>query len=328
MAHAFLALAFVALVPGDGPARKDAPRERHPLAPSLPLLTAEEAAKYERIISRFIDYDTGKLRGEEGRKALDDLKRLGPEAIPPLIDGLNRAANLEHSCPAVVIARKLAILLNASNDTELLDFARETIGAGVTAKRHQGVIKDLRVACMLRKSLVQRRAMTAGLQAGPAQQALRSLPLAELVEAAGTERGPRLKMVLVELEQRQGGQVINALGAAASSYEPDVQQLARSLLIRHLSRQSSTAVKAKLRDDRAVVRAAAARVIGAKGWRFGGELIDLLSDTDADVRQAARRALVQLARGPDYGPQRDAGEGERAEAVRQWGSWWAAQTRK
>ncbi len=171
----------------------------------------------------------------------------------------------------MIIARKLARFLNASDDTELLDFARETIGAGVTARRHQGVIKDLRVACMLRKSLVQRRAMAAGLKAGPGQQALRSMSLAKLVEAAGSERGPRLKMVMVELEQRKGEEVINALGAAATSYEPDVQQLARGLLVRHLGRQGGTVVKAKLKDDRAVVRAAAAQVVGAKGWRFGGE---------------------------------------------------------
>jgi hypothetical protein len=328
MAQAILALAFVALVPADAPPRKDTPRERHPLAPSLPQLTAEEETKIEGVIDRFIDYDTGKLRGAEGRKALEDFKRLGPEAIPPLIDGLNRAANLGHSCATVIIARKLAVFLGATNDQQLLDFARETIGAGVTATRHQGVIKDLRVACMVRKSVVQRQAMAAWVQAKPGPSPLRSMSVAQLVEAAGSERGPHLKMVLVELEQRKGNQVINALGAAASSYEPDIRQLARVLLVRHLSRQTGTAVKAKLKDDRPAVRAAAAEVIAVRGWRFGSELIDLLSDADADVRQAARRALVQLARGTDYGPEANATAAERADAIRQWDSWWAAQTGK
>src|SRR5437588_11888290 len=204
MSPALLSLALAALVAGDPPAGKDAPRERHPLAPSLPLLTEQEEARIERTIDRFIAYDIGQLRGAEGIKALNDLKRLGPEPMPSLIDGLNRAANFEHSCPAVVIARKLASLLNASNDPELLDFARENIGAGVTARRHLGVIKDLRVACMLRKSALQRQALAAGTQAAPGQQSLRGLSLSELVAAAGSERGPRLKLVLVDPEQRNG----------------------------------------------------------------------------------------------------------------------------
>jgi hypothetical protein len=298
MTAALLSLAFVSLLPAD------APRERHPLAPSLPLLTAEEEAKIERIIDRFIDYDVGKLRGPEGLKALNDFKRLGPEAIPSLIDGLNRAGNLEHSCPAVIIARKLASFLTVSNDQELLEYARENIGAGVTAKRHQGVIKDLRVACMLRKGALQRQALAAGVRVAPAAPSLRSLPLADLVGAAGSERGPRLKLILMELEQRQGGKVIDALGAAAAgSYETDVQELARGLLVRHLTRQGGAVLKNRLKDDRPVVRAAAARVVGARGLRYGAELIELLGDDDATVRQAARQALVQLARGTDYGPE-------------------------
>ena len=328
MTTTVLTLALVAFLPADPPTRKDAPRERHPLAPSLPLLTEEEEAKIERIIDRFIAYDTGKLRGPEGLKALNDFKRLGPEAIPPLIDGLNRTANFQHTCPAVIIARKLGALLIASDDQELLEFARENIGAGVSAKRHLGVIKDLRVACMLRKSALQRRALATGVPPGADTQALRSKSLAQLVEAAGSERGPRLKTVLVELEQRKGDQVLGTLSAATGSYETDVQQLARSLLVRHLARQSAAVLKEKLKDDRPAVRAAAARAVGASGLRWGSELIELLDDSDADVQQAARQALVQLARGADHGPQAGASATERAEAARRWTAWWARQTGK
>jgi len=294
----------------------------------LPLLTDKEEAKIEQIISRFIDYDTGKLRGADGAKALNDFKALGPEAIPSLIDGLNRAANLEHSCPAVIIGRKLAGFLIASNDKELLDFARENIGAGVTAHRHQEVIKDLRLACMLRKSALQRMALARDAQARSGQLVLRAMSLADLVAAAGSERGPRLKMILGELEQRRGDPVINVLAAAAGSYEKDIQDLGRQLLQSHLSRQGGTALKEKLKDDRPAVRAAAARAVGAGGWRFGRELIDCLGDPDPAVRQAARRALVQLARGPDYGPEPGADVDARAEAVRQWEAWWTRQSRK
>src|SRR6476659_9771060 len=91
-------------------------RERHPLAPSLPLLTRDEYKKIDTIIDRFIDYDTGKLKGAEGKKALEDFNKLGSESIFNLIDGLNRTANMEDSCPAVIIAKRVATILRASED--------------------------------------------------------------------------------------------------------------------------------------------------------------------------------------------------------------------
>ena len=107
------------------------PRERHPLAPSLPLLTEKESAAIDHIIDRFIAQDVGKLKGQEGLKAVADFKALGPEAIPNLIDGLNRAANLEDSCPAVLIAKKLAIAAGRYPRLEIAGFCpREHRGRG------------------------------------------------------------------------------------------------------------------------------------------------------------------------------------------------------
>src|SRR5262245_52994819 len=77
-------------------------RERNPIAPSLFLPTKEESKRYEKVINRFIQFDIGELKGGEGKKAYEEFKRLPPEAICELIEGFNRAANLEHSCPAVI----------------------------------------------------------------------------------------------------------------------------------------------------------------------------------------------------------------------------------
>jgi hypothetical protein len=52
-------------------------------------------------------------------------------------------------------------------------------------------------------------------------------------------------------------------------------------------------------------------------------LIDCLADESVDVQQAGRRALVQLARGPDFGPEADATVLERAESIRRWREWLA-----
>src|SRR4051812_3651467 len=114
-------LPLLLLVVGDTPAE----RPRHPLAPSLPLLTKEEEKRYDDVVERFIQYDTGKLTGPAGKKALADFTALGPEAFFNLLDGFNRAANLEASCPAVIIARKIAGILRTSEDLELITFARE-----------------------------------------------------------------------------------------------------------------------------------------------------------------------------------------------------------
>jgi hypothetical protein len=54
------------------------------------------------------------------------------------------------------------------------------------------------------------------------------------------------------------------------------------------------------------------------------ELIPLLDDDEGTVIAAARAALKALT-GEDFGPGRDAGPTERAEAVKKWKAWWAKQ---
>ena len=131
------------------------PRKPHPLAPSLPELTDKEEEQIDRIVERFIQADTGKLKGDAARQAIADFQKLGPEATFALIRGLNRAAAIEHSCPAVTIAKKLNGILSKTKDRQLLDFARENAGAGVEKSRHMNVIKDLRVNCTLRKNALE-----------------------------------------------------------------------------------------------------------------------------------------------------------------------------
>lgn len=311
-----------AVVRGD-----DTPRKPNPFAPSLPLLTEEEEAKIDEIIDRFIQFDTGKLKGAEGKKALQDFQKLGPEAIPALIRGLNRAATIEATCPAATIGKKLVGMIKASDDTQLLEFARENIGLGVEKSPHMGIIKDLRVACMVRKRDVMAKGVASKTQPKetPAGSTVAKMSIADLAKATASERGSKLKDILTELEGRSGELALNTLAAHTTYYDEEIQKLARDLLAKHLGRQSATAVKEKLKDERAEVRIAAARAIGDKGMKLGSELIDLLGDKEADVQQAARQALVKLAKGTDYGPERDAKENERTEAVKQWRAWWAKQ---
>jgi hypothetical protein len=321
----FLSMTLALVLHGAPPKSADPPKQSG-IAPSLRALTDEEEQKLDEIIDRFIEQDTGKLKGEEGKKAKKEFEKLGRDAIPALIRGLNRAAAIEHSCPVLVIAKKLNKLLASSDDLELLEFARENIGAGVGRTRHSSILKDLRVSCMLRSNVVKRK-QAAAAAAGPKQAA--RMTVAELTSAAGSERGARLKQVLTELEKRRGDEVISALGtAAAASYDKEIQELARSLLGKHLSRQKIDVIKARLGDDSVEVRIAAAGAVAAKKLKLGSELIDLLEDKEARVRDAAHKALLSLSMGKDYGPDAKAGDKERAEAIKKWREWWEAQSKR
>src|SRR5262249_28403962 len=140
---------------------------------------------------------------------------------------------------------------------------------------HGAVLKDLKFSAMMRRNLLARRGPTTtpppvitGTSGG--KSSLSSLSVGDLAEAAGKEHGTRLKQVLTELGQRRGSEAITALAAAATSYDGDVQKVARDGLVSSLSRLSATDLAENLKDSRPEVRAAAARVVAAQGRRLAG----------------------------------------------------------
>ena len=281
---------LLALVLGAPPtADKEAPPRASGVAPSLPALTIKEEDRLDEIIDRFIQADIGKLRGPDGQKAVKDFDTLGTESIPALIRGLNRAAELDHSCPTLVIKRKLMKMLLASQDLELLDYARENIGAGVVRSSHAGSLNDLRVQLMLRKNALVRLGST-----GPKPVA--SLTTTELVRSASSEKGVRQKQVLTELATRRGAEALTTLTGLANSAEPEMRTFALDLVERNLSRQSAAVIKERLTDANVDVRKASIRV-ASRTPALVGEVIDLLDDGLSEVREEAHAALVKLARG-------------------------------
>ncbi len=302
------AILIVAQVPTD---LRD--RERHPLAPSLPRLTAEESTKIDAVIDRLIDADTGKIRGDDAKKANDDFNRLGPEAIFNLIDGLNRAANMESSCPAVIIGKKVGRVLSTTDDLDLLQFAKENIGADVTAKRHLNVLKDLQSLILFRKAAVQRTIAVKG-------KSPQTMSLAELEKAISKESGGKLKTILTEAEKRQGPKAVDLLVMGIKNADAEVATLSQGLLAKNLQHQSGDGLKTLLKHERKDVRIGAAQAIEAKKLRFGAELIVLLQDGDDDVRQAGRSALRAIS-GVDYGPELSANSDTRLTAIERWRDW-------
>jgi hypothetical protein len=312
---------ILALTFATGQSAANDPRPPHPFAPSLPQLTPKEEAQYEAIVDRFIQFDTGKLPGAAGKKAVEDFDQLPPEAIFVLIDGFNRTANMEASCPAVVIGKKIIRILNASDDLELLTFAKDNLGAGVTAKRHLGMLKDVQFSILLRKGTLQCRQAVASAAGSASGKSSGSMSLGQLVKAADTKKGAQLKSVLTELEKRQGPQVFQTLAIAAASPDKEIQLLGTGLLAKHATRQSDAQLKDLLKHERPEVRAAAAKEIGTRGLVLANELINLLLDNEPAVQQAARAALRQLSRGLDFGPELEASLGERETAMRRWRAW-------
>ena len=240
-------------------------------------------------------FDTGQLGGEEGKKALADFDKLGPESIPALIRGINRAAVMENSCPTLVIAKKLSRMLAASDDDELLDFAHDNIAAGVDHSQHMRVLQDLRVMCMLRRNALLRLAERTGIKAP------HKMTTAELADAMTRDSGNRLKMELMELGQRKGPDVLTGLVAAAGNKDQDVQKLALDLLTAQMGTQGIEVVQTEMRDEHIDARLAAARA-AAKFTSLAGDLIGLLADPDPDVAAAAHQSLVKISGGEDYGP--------------------------
>jgi HEAT repeat protein len=298
------------------------PRKPSAIAPSLPALTKEEEAKLDDLIDRFMLADTGRLRGAEARKATEAFEKLGPEAIPALIRGINKAARIKHSCPTLMISRKLNKLLMASEDPVLLEFARDEIGADGSLRRspHAGTLQDLRVRCMLRRNALARRP-------APPPRGPSAMTTPELARAASTQRGERLQGILRELGKRDGKEALAGLTVAAGSYDKDTQKLGRELLDANLGRQSMSFVKEKLEDDSAEVRRSAVRVAAGKHVELVPAIIGRLTDADAGVRGEARQALVKLSKGEeDFGPAAGASAAQQREAQKRWQAWWDRRT--
>lgn len=313
MRHLVLVLLFAVV------ARADEPRKPHPFAPSLPELTEEEEKKLDAIIDRFILYDTGRLRGEEGLQAAREFAKLGPESIPALIRGINRSAAINNSCPVTVIAAKLNRFFAASQDPKLLEYAKDEIGAGVGPTVHRAVLQDLRFAINQRKNALARAGITTAL---PRPQILTTVATASLIEEAGKERGEKLRQLLFELAKRNGDEVINTLGVHAASYDKEVQLTARNALQHVLTRLKPEELKPKLSDEKAEVRLAAVQVARNRQLPWGSELIERLNDDDVNVRLWAQSALTKLANGIDYGPPRNPTSQQRQQAVERWQAWW------
>jgi hypothetical protein len=77
----------------------------------------------------------------------------------------------------------------------------------------------------------------------------------------------------------------------------------------------------KLQSKQPLMRWLAIQVISRKRLHVEREVIETLRDPNPVVRQAAREALVRLARGTDFGPPRNATPTQVAQSIEAWQGW-------
>src|SRR5205823_9195684 len=96
-------------------------------------------------------------------------------------------------------------------------------------------------------------------------------------------------------------------------------------LLLQISNSDEAALHAALSDTRPLVRLLGSRVIGSRHHHLENALIDRLGDRSNAVTQEARKALVRLARGTDFGPPPKTTKAARERSVAAWKSWLALQ---
>jgi hypothetical protein len=138
----------------------------------------------------------------------------------------------------------------------------------------------------------------------------------------------RQSELLNQYESSKGVVYTQALAAAIPKLGGPVQSKARDVLAQRLSRMTAGTLSARMKDEDAEIRRAAARACATKEDRAQvPDLISLLEDAQPGVVRAAHAALKSLT-GKDLGPPAGAGQTERAAAAASWKSWWEQQKGK
>ena len=291
-------------------------REPNPLAPSLPLLSDAEEARYDKIVNQFIKYDLGQLPGAEGLKAKNDFLKLTSESIPALFRGLQISSKLEHSCPVAMISQKLKSFLLKSEDDELLDFARDELTSALEGSRHAPLLQDMRLGVTLRRKVV-----LANKPAVP--KWLLSMTVAEMLKSLQEEENQQKhKLMAQELGRRGDHESLQGLGLFAVSFYPEVKEPSIKLLQEKMRKLKIGEMQEFLKDTNPLLRQKAAEAMGnLKATKGAEDLVPLLLDANGGVQKAVREALVKIASGKDFGPIDFSNSESVRESQSEWKRW-------
>lgn len=288
----------------------------NPIAPSLPFLSEEEEDRLDGIVNRFMLFDTGNLAGPAGARALEDFQKLGYEAIPALLRGLRKSADLAHSCPVIVIAKKLRNLLLKSQDHALLDFARDEVTA-IDSTRYRALLTDLRVQLASRMADLDRMKGPSPKPVSP----LGRLSVEDLNKRVRLERNEKILSALGrELAQRNDLKAADGLGSLSASVYPAVQLEGLRALSSWVSNRTATQLTALILHESAPVRLQAGiKLIKTQDNQIL-QALGLLKDPVASVREGIHGELMRQT-GSDLPAPGNTQAGQE-EAFRLWVGWY------
>ena len=202
---------------------------------------SREQRHYDYVVNRFIEYDLGRLRGLAAQQANTNFRRLGPEAIPALVRGLNKSAYISASCPVGVISSKLVSAVNESgHDPEMLEYVLNHLGEDVpNAAPHYRRIQNVRQRLLGMSDKGDRRRDNIDEQRRREQQEKWA---ARLRQQRQREQQPTSRNRRREPTMRTSTQ--QRLNQTARQRQLDAQRLLRSAL--SMRRQGQLAASARL----------------------------------------------------------------------------------
>lgn len=287
--------------------------EESPIAPSLPKLTEEQEARLDAIVDKFILFDTGRLPGQQGQKAKADFQALKLESVPALLRGLQKASKIDHSCPVALISQKLKSLLLTSNDSELLDFARDEISSAIEDSRHGPILRDLRA----RVTIARNKAI---VENPPVPKWLREMPVIKMLDALKRNESPSLLQAMAkELARRTDKESLLALAEFAYCPYREINQPSGELLIKRLKQLNDYEILGFLVNPTPAVKLGALKYLQeSSAMPKYADVIALLDDANSEVRQMARKTLMKWAPGKDFGPDEKADVEARRRSMKEW----------
>ncbi len=213
---------------------------------AIPRLTPAQENQLDRMVELFISYDThGPLAlsmkplppylGEASQRLV---LNVGPEGIPALVRGINKALAIQSSCPSGLMSRRLKDLVQQCNDPIMLDYVINNLGVGLPPSHISQIAKHnhivpIRETCMQRKAELIFTQLAAERQAAIQQLVAKITELSDAdLKAALSHRLADARLAALYVVAQKRLHCEDALIERLVDPDSRVTQLARQCLIR------------------------------------------------------------------------------------------------
>lgn len=204
------------------------------------------------------------------------------------------------------LSAKLTSLVEAADDPCLMTYSVMNLGAGVPPPTNKSNLGFARRLQSLRMQLVRKWFSPMG------PVARRKRQLQELIQRQQDVVRRRREKELLDIQERKLAEEL-------------FQRSSLEVFVRKLPDEPEDTLRRDLQDDSPLARLLVVHTIGRRRLHLETELIERLGDAHPAVRQAAREALVRIARGTDFGPSARASKGAIARSTEKWRQWLALQ---